>query len=276
MRQAIDAARLVTGDEGVAERVLRRVLVATARMRMDRPPPFMGREIHRIIQQETGSTDPYAPLKKQSTQRALDLADRVDGLIANAADPFEAAVRFAIAGNVMDYALASTWNAERIGACIEEALSKPMDAEALRLLKEAASKARDILYIGDNAGETVFDRMLIQRLPRNAVTYAVKSSPVINDAITSDAEDAGIGKLARIVANGADAPGTILDLCSSEFRDRFENADVVIAKGQANLETLGDAKRDVFFLTQIKCPVVARDISARVGDWVVAYRQAAS
>jgi uncharacterized protein with ATP-grasp and redox domains len=242
-------------------------------MRMDRPPPFMGREIHRVIREETGSADPYAPLKEKSTQWALDLAERVDGIIANAADPFEAAVRFAIAGNVMDYALATTWDAESISACVEEALLKPIDRKALRILREAVSKAGDILYIGDNAGETVFDRMLIHRLPKNTVAYAVKGSPIINDATSRDAEAAGIGNVARIVANGTDAPGTILELCSPEFQDLFENADVVIAKGQANLETLGDSRRDVFFLTQVKCPVVARDLATQVGDWVVEYRQ---
>jgi uncharacterized protein with ATP-grasp and redox domains len=273
IRQAIDATRLVSGDENIAERVLRRVLTAAATMRMDRPPPFMGREIHHIIREETGSADPYAPLKEKSTHWALDFAEQAEGVIANAEDPFEVAVRFAIAGNVMDYALATTWDADSISTCVEEALLKPIDAEALRLLREAVSKAETILYIGDNAGETVFDRMLIRRLPEHAVTYAVKSSPIINDATSRDAEAAGIGNVARIVANGTDAPGTILDLCSPEFQDLFENADVVIAKGQANLETLGDSTRDVFFLTQIKCPVVARDRATQVGDWVVAYRQ---
>ena len=276
VRQAVDATRLVSGDEAIAERVLRRVLAAIARMRMDRPPPFMGREIHRIIREETGSTDPYARLKDQSTQLALDLAERVEHLIAGAPDPFGAAVRFAIAGNVLDYALASTWDASKIEPVIEEALSKPVDAEALRILQETASTARDILYIGDNAGETVLDRILIQRLPENTVTYAVKGAPVINDATRKDAENAGIGDVARIVANGSDAPGTILDLCSPEFVDRFENADVVIAKGQANLETLGDSTRDIFFLTQVKCPVVAHDLTVQVGDWLVEYRQPVS
>lgn len=275
VRQTIDATRLVAGDGEIAERVLRRVLAATARMRMDRPPPFMGREIHRIIRQETGSEDPYASLKKRSTRTALDLVKRVESLIAAAPDPFEAAVRFAIAGNVMDYALATTWDTEKISASIEKAVSCPINTESLRLLKQSASQARDILYIGDNAGETVFDRLLIEHLPKDAVTYAVKGSPVVNDAVYSDAEDAGVGSVARIVSTGCNAPGTILDLCNPEFVDLFEAADLVIAKGQANLETLGDSRRDIFFLTQIKCAVVARDLSAQVGDWLVVHRQPA-
>ena len=273
VRQALDATRLVSADEDVAERVLRRVLEATARMRMDLPPPFMGREIHRIIREETGSADPYATLKQKSTQMALYLSASVERRIEDAADPFEAAVRFAIAGNVMDYALASKWDAEKIDVCFEEALSKPIDLNAVRVLEKSVDVANRILYIGDNAGETVFDRMLIQRLPENTVTYAVKGSPIINDATRADAEAAGIDRVAHIVDNGSDAPGTILDLCNSAFRDGFEVADVVIAKGQANLETLNQCDREVFFLAQVKCPVIARDLNAQVGNWVVKHHQ---
>ena len=242
-------------------------------MRMDLPPPFMGREIHRIIREETGSADPYASLKQKSTLTALNLSGRVEQRIEDAPDPFEAAVRFAIAGNVMDYALATSWDAEKIDTCIAEALSKPLDEDALRILEESAMRARNLLYVGDNAGETVFDRILIQHLPENVVTYAVKGSPVINDATREDAEQAGIGRVARIVDNGFDAPGTILDLCSPEFHDLFDAADVVIAKGQGNLESLSQCDRDVFFLAQVKCPVIARDLNAQVGDWVVKHHQ---
>ena len=273
VRQALDATRLVSADEDVGERVLRRVLEATARVRMDFPPPFMGRTIHRIIREETGSADPYAALKRKSTQMALSLSDSVEQRIKNAPDPFEAAVRYAIAGNVMDYALVSTWDPEKIENCFAEALSKPIDLAAVRSLERSVAAASCILYIGDNAGETIFDRLLIQRLPANTVTYAVKGSPIINDAIREDAEDAGINAFAEIVDNGSDAPGTILDLCSVVFRDLFEAADVVIAKGQANLETLNRCDRDLFFLAQVKCPVLARDLNAKVGDWVVKHHQ---
>lgn len=273
VRQALDATRLVSVEEDVAERVLRRVLEATAQMRMDRSPPFMGREIHRIIREETGFADPYAQLKQKSTQMALNLSGGVERRIEDASYQFGAAVRFAIAGNVMDYALASSWDAEKVDVCFEEALLKPVDLDALRVLDESASAARCILYIGDNAGEAVFDRMLIRRLPESTVTYAVKGSPIINDATREDAEDAGIDRFAQILENGSDAPGTILDLCSVVFCDLFEAADVVIAKGQANLETLNHCDRDVFFLAQVKCPVIARDLQSQVGDWVVKHHQ---
>lgn len=268
VKQALDAARLVTPDEAVQERVLRRVLEATNRLDFDKSPPHMGREIHRIIREETGSADPYAEIKRRSTEIALGLLEAARVRPNRAKDPFEAAVRFAIAGNVLDFALASTWDENRIMQAFEMAFTKKLAHSDVDELKQAAETAAVILYIGDNAGEVVFDRLLIEQLPPGRVRFAVKGGPIINDATREDAEAAGIAALAPIMDTGSDAPGVILDDCSRGFRGLFSLADVVIAKGQANYETLCDCGREVFFLTQVKCPIIARDTGAEVGDWV--------
>ena len=268
VKQALDAARLVSSDESVHERVLRRVLDATARIEFDRSPPHMARDIHRIIREETGSADPYAEIKRRSTEIALSHLPAARERVGAAPDPFEAAVRFAIAGNVMDFALAAGWDGGRIETALGEALTKPLARSDIEELRRAAGTAAVILYVGDNAGEVVFDGLLLERLPHGRVRFVVKGSPVINDATREDAEAAGLGPLARIVDTGTDSPGTILEDCSREFRDLFSLADVVIAKGQANYETLCDCGREVFFLTQVKCPVIARDTGAEVGDWI--------
>lgn len=260
---------MVSEDDVIAERVMRRVLDATNYMRMDMPPPYMGRQIHKIIREVTGSADPYAEIKRKSTRAALSLYERVVNRVERHPDPFNAAVRFAIAGNVMDYALTSAWDLDTINSCFEDALSTPLDDNAVRELRESALSASNILLIGDNAGETVFDRVLIEQLPVNSVTYAVKGAPVINDATREDAEAAGINRIARVVDTGSDAPGTILELCNPDFCETFDTADLVIAKGQANIETLHRCDRQVSFLTQVKCPVIARGIEADVGDWLV-------
>ena len=268
VKQALAAARLVSSDEALGERVLRRVLGQASRLEFDRSPAHMGGEIHRIIREETGSADPYADIKRRSTEIALAQLDATRARVDAAPDPFDAAVRFAIAGNVMDFALASTWDGNRIGESLEEALSKALVRSDVEELRQTARTAAIILYIGDNAGEIVFDRLLLERLPAGRVSFAVKGGPVINDATREDAEAAGVDEVAKIVDTGADSPGTILDYCSHEFRDLFSLADVVIAKGQANYETLCDCGREVFFLTQVKCAVIARDTGAQVGDWV--------
>jgi len=270
VRQALDAVRLVSSDEALHERVLRGVLDAASVLPFDRSPPHIGREIHRIIRRETGSHDPYAEIKHSSTAIALEHLDATRKHVDAAPDPFEAAVRFAIAGNVMDFALASTWDGGRIEESLETALEKTLARSDVEELKQAVGTAAVILYIGDNAGEVVFDRLLLELLPAGRVRFAAKGGPVINDATREDAEAAGVGEAARITDTGADSPGVILEDCSQEFRDLFRVADTVIAKGQANYETLCDCGREVFFLTQVKCPVIARDTGAEVGGWICA------
>jgi uncharacterized protein with ATP-grasp and redox domains len=179
-------------------------------------------------------------------------------------------VRFAIAGNILDFALLSSWDENRIGDSFEKALHHPLSDENILELKTEVASSKTILILGDNAGETVFDKIFIENLDTRAeIFYAVKGSPVINDATEEDAIAAGIDSVAQIVSNGSDAPGTLIDKCSKSFVNLFSNIDLVIAKGQANFETLNECRRKIFFLTQIKCDVIARRYGYEVGQWIV-------
>jgi len=115
----------------------------------------------------------------------------------------------------------------------------------------------------------VFDRMLIERLPREKITFVVRGGPIINDATMADAVAVGLTELVRIIDNGSDAPGTILADCSPQFRRQFADADLIIAKGQGNYETLGDVQRPVFFLLKVKCAVLAADLGVSLGRLVL-------
>ncbi|MCK5255186.1 MAG: DUF89 family protein, partial [Deltaproteobacteria bacterium] len=121
----------------------------------------------------------------------------------------------------------------------------------------------------DNAGEIVFDRLFIEQLPREKVTYVVRGEPIINDVTIEDAREVDMFELVDVIDNGSDAPGTILETCSHEFQKRFASSDLVIAKGQGNYETLSDINKRIFFLLQVKCPVIAKDIGFEVGSFVV-------
>jgi uncharacterized protein with ATP-grasp and redox domains len=133
--------------------------------------------------------------------------------------------------------------------------------------------ARSILYLADNAGEIVFDRLLIERLPAGRVTVVVRGAPVINDATRADAQVAGLDRIAEIIDNGSDAPGTVLEDCSAQFRERFESADVIIAKGQGNFETLSAAGANICFLLKIKCPVLATHTGIELGTQALIHRE---
>jgi uncharacterized protein with ATP-grasp and redox domains len=134
---------------------------------------------------------------------------------------------------------------------------------------EALAEAENILYLADNAGEIVFDRLLIEQLPMEKVVVAVRGLPAINDATIQDAKIAGITELVEVIDNGSDAPATILEDCSERFLDAFNRADLIIAKGQGNYETLSDIDKNIFFLLKAKCPVIAGHIGCEVGELIL-------
>ncbi len=134
--------------------------------------------------------------------------------------------------------------------------------------KEQLRKANSVLYIGDNTGESVFDRILIEQLGV-PVTYVVRGIPIINDATFQDAVDSGIDEVAEIVSSGTTAPGTIMELCTDDFVERFEEADMVISKGQGNYEGLANVSRQVFFLLKAKCHIVAKHLNIVEDDIVL-------
>lgn len=269
VRQTLDAVRFVTEDETIHERVLRQVLHRASTMDLRVSPPAMGRYIHRLIRDLTGNTDPYQRVKDQSNRLALELYPTLQEKVERSPRPLDTAVRLAIAGNVIDFGVNSHFDDSLLHAAIEHSLTAPLSESAVDRFQQAVGRAEGILYLADNAGEIVFDRLLIERMPMDKVTFAVKGSPIINDATLADAQAAGVADLVEVVDNGSDAPGTILDTCSDSFRARFGAADLVVAKGQANYETLSDAAANVFFLLKAKCPVIARDLDCDVGSLVL-------
>jgi len=271
---------MVTDDPTVHERVLRETLRLAAEMPFDRSPPWMGMQIHQALRKITGNDDPYRQAKRKANEMALALYPELKQRVRGAPDAFAAAVHLAIAGNVIDLGCKSQLSDEEVYHAIDNALHEPMNRQAIDDLHKAVVSAKTILYLTDNAGEIVLDRLLIEQLPMERVTVAVRGRPIINDATYEDAQAAGLTDLVEVIDNGSDVPGTILDLCSQDFRDRFHSAGLVIAKGQGNYETLSEKGRNIYFLLKAKCLVIARDIGCPVGQTVVLHsgtvREAAS
>ena len=269
VRQAFEAGGLVTSDNELRERILREVLSYLSEKSFDGTAPSIGRDIHGIVKTLTGDTDPYYKAKKDSNTLALQLIPSLKGSIRNSFDPCETALRLAIAGNIIDYGQGDTIGEETIKNALSQCLTQPIERDAIENLKQELSRASNILYLADNAGEIVFDRLLIDELQHYPVSLAVRGKPIINDALREDAAIAGIDKVIEVIDNGADIPGTIIEECSQEFRERFFESDLIIAKGQGNYETLSNTPKKIFFLLKVKCPVIARDIGCNEGDIVV-------
>jgi hypothetical protein len=260
---------MITDDERLHEKVMREALKMASEMDLSQSPPAMAQKIHRSIRTITGVDDPYLEVKNRFNTLALQLYPELKQRVEASIDPIEAAVRLAIAGNIIDFGVNSTVEPSQVERTIAESLTDPLDVESLGMFKDVISQAKDILYLGDNAGEIVFDRLLIEQLPCEKVTFVVKGGPILNDAVMEDARIAGLTDIVNVIDNGSDAPGTILDDCSDTFRRRFNQSDVVIAKGQGNYETLSDVDKKIFFLVRPKCNVLARHLGCEIGSLVL-------
>lgn len=266
LRQALSAARRAGADDAQQHAIMGQAMALLQTSPPGKTPPEIGYAVHRIVRDMMGHSDPYREIKDVSTRTALAIYPRLKVLVAESPDPLETAVRLSIAGNIIDFALSD--ELADLWATVERVLAAPFAVDDLAVLRAALDAADRVLYLADNAGETVFDRVLIEALTV-PVTYVVKGGPTLNDAAREDALAAGLETCADIINNGSDAPGTILSLCSEDFRQVYAAAPLIIAKGQGNYETLSEADARVFCLLQIKYPVIARDLGAPVGGVVV-------
>jgi uncharacterized protein with ATP-grasp and redox domains len=267
VRQAAEAIALSVKAPSQRRKSLRRVLHALADADWSDSPPALAQELHRIIRQATGASDPYRAVKARMNRLATGLLPQCRELIAGAADPREALLRVAVVGNLLDCGAKSQFDPEDLPQVFATLANKPLVGEPHELF-HAAEQAERILFLADNAGEIVFDRLLIEALPMAKVTVAVRGMPILNDALREDATLAGITALVAVIDNGSDAPGTVLADCSAEFRTHFKRADLIIAKGQGNYETLSEVRAPIFFLFTVKCPLVAQQIGQPTGTMI--------
>jgi uncharacterized protein with ATP-grasp and redox domains len=265
LKHTVEASRLATRDEALQEDVIRQVLALLSRVRFEESPPLVTARIHRIIRSITGESDPYNGFKKAFNQAALDLYPELKARVEASDRPLRTAVQLAIAGNAIDCILGGEFDSARIDESVENSLSSSLDSDLLSEFESRLGSAERILYIADNAGELVLDRLLLERIPSEKTTLVVRGSPILNDATMEDVALAEIPTEVRVIDTGSDVPGVVPGECSGSFREHFGRADIVIAKGQGNYETLSQSDGSIFFLFKVKCPVVARETGWDVG-----------
>jgi len=263
VRQALTSARAAGDDALLHEEAVRGALELLRGQDLSASPPAVAQLMHRRIRELAGDPDPFAAMKKHADEAMLRLLPALRRRVRDADDPFTTAMRLAIAGNTIDVGVGG-----RTDGRTEELLETALDgrfAGDIEEFRRSIDEADDILFLTDNAGEIVLDALFAEQLPLEKLTFAVRGAPVLNDALMADAELAGLPHLAPVVDNGSDGPGTILSDCSPAFRERFAAADLIIAKGQGNYETLSDEPARIRFLFLVKCPVVAGHTGLPVG-----------
>ena len=276
-RQSLEAARFASDDPATHERVLRKVLTLVQEEGFTKIPPLVAQSIQRLVRDETGNADPYAVPKRRFNELMLGLRNALRERIRTSSDPLETAVRLAIAGNTIDFALRADLDEQMIHEAIEVSLRQPINGSVEEFVAAVAS-AKNILYLLDNCGEIVCDQLLMEEilcLPNPPKMVAVvRGAAVINDVTRTDAEQIGLSETVSVIDNGNDCVGTVLEQCGEEFMEQFRVSDVVISKGLANYETLieYDAEslwQQVCYLFKAKCAFISSYAGVELGDLVI-------
>ena len=279
-RQALDAARIAGADKLIQKKIIDELSQLIPDFPLEASPPEMGREIYSLVGKISGVKDPFKEIKENSNKFALKLYPKLKQEINNSEDRLLTAVKLSIIGNIIDYGAKNSLNVvEEIDHLFQGnfIINNENNSTTFKYnqFKEALNKVDTIIYLADNAGEVVFDRLLIEELVEELgkqVIYVVRGKPIINDALIEDALFCGINEIAKIISSGSDAPGTLLKYCSPEFIRLYQKAELIISKGQGNYEALSEEDKPIFFLFRAKCPVIADDVDCNVGDMVLVGR----
>ncbi len=272
LRQTREALDLATDDESMKMDITEKVLkLVSETYRRGAVSNVIGTEVHRTIKNETGNQDPYSGEREMSNDIASDFLPQVEKILGDKND-LENYVKIAIAGNIIDFgALGLDMDME---ALIIKTMEKDPTINNTNELENELKISKTVLYLADNIGEIVFDKILIEKIKEYDVnvTVALKEKPILNDACIDDALKIGLDKVARLTSTGTDSIGVIEGDVSTEFMDLFNKSDMVIAKGLGNYEGLGEMNledKPVYCLLNAKCKPVARDIGVNLGDNIV-------
>jgi len=253
--------------ESRQEEIMRGLLKFLSQADYDQSPPVLGRKLHSLIRELLQNPDPYHQIKEKYNQMMLGLYSKFEELVSGSEDPFDTAMRLAIAGNVIDFGAQTQLDVmDMINQVMEDKLAIDDSPHLRHDLKQANS----LLYVGDNCGEIVLDKLFLTYMKVPKKYFAVRDRPVINDITIEDANMTGMEDAAKVITTGDDAPGAVWESVSDEFRHIFKKADIVISKGQGNLEGLIDVPhKSIYFLLVTKCDLIANRIGTKMGEFVV-------
>jgi len=253
--------------ESQQEAILRRLLKFLSKVDYNQSPPVLGCMMHRLIREVLQNPDPYQQIKEKYNSMLLELYASFVELVERSQDPFDTAMRLAIAGNVIDFG--SQYQLEVMDT-INRVMGAKLAIDDSKHLRYDLKHATTLLYIGDNCGEIVLDKLFMETINLPQMYFVVRDAPIINDVTFKDAKMAGMENVAKVITSGDDSPGAVWESSSREFKDHFINADVIISKGQGNLEGLIEVHHEkIYFLLVTKCELIAERIGTRKGEFVI-------
>ena len=263
LRTAVNSVMTMTEDESIISEVVEKCMQTASRFRSYDSLLEIYYDIQKVVKDAFPGMDPFSELKQNFNKLCMDSFDEYIKKINDSSDRFETALKLCLAGNSIDVMQGIKMNHGVLIKAIENALKQPLNKKVMEKLKSALQKSSNILFIGDNAGEIVFDRIFIDYInsefnKAGHITYAVRGSAALNDVTIKDALMVGMDKSAKVITTGIDMPAAYLPYCSKEFNEAYDAADCIISKGQGNLEALLEENKNIFFLLKIKCNVIAK------------------
>lgn len=257
--------------------VMKQILREISDTEFEKSPPYVDSRAARILKREFGIEDMYLEEKQYFNDTLLAMENEIESLLYSSADRFADALKIALAGNIMDFSALPDLDFELVKRIIEETRSRDLNPDTLRLLRHELASGGNLLYLGDNAGEIVLDKIFIKEIKREyphlKILFATRGAPIYNDVTGDDARFVGMDQYASIISNGSDIPGTDLGEVSREFYDTFMNADVILSKGQGNFESLLGCGRNVYYLFLCKCNVFIAKMGAKKFDSIFVNEQ---
>jgi hypothetical protein len=263
IKQAYNSAKIFTnGNSELQFKIIKEVCAEALNIHDGSSAPEFSKKMQSIVEKYYGGGNPYETIKRENLSKAKKYHKFLQMLMEASNDKLDTAVRIAIIGNIIDFASNPNFDIEYE---LNRIASNNIDLSALPEFKEDLRKAELILYIGDNYEEALFDKFLIQELLPVKIVFAVRSKPILNDITLDDALNLGIDKLCEVIESGSTIAGTDLSECTRKFLEIYHKADIVIAKGQGNYETLINETRRIYFLFKVKCEVISRRCGFPIG-----------
>ena len=224
--------------------------------------PLLYEELMELFEEEWGFGDDFSDVKHKFNRLMLAKEDELAARIKASKDPIEACIRYVCASNYIDFAALSSVSEDAVGLLLDKAEREKIDEEEYRRFRSDLERARSLVYLTDNCGEIVLDKIFIKFIkefhPSLKITAIVRGGSVINDATMDDAVEVGLSDTVPCIGNGDRAPGTVLERISEEAKRLLDEADVIIAKGQGNFESLYGEGYTPYFMFMCKCELFVR------------------
>ncbi|MCE5329791.1 ARMT1-like domain-containing protein [bacterium] len=279
VKQCLATARKLTDDEKLISKTLKEGLNIAAAFETHENVFSLYYAMQQNVKKINPDSDPYKEFKKKFNEICLNIAPDLSKIAYDSKDIFETALIISLAGNAIDVMQGNVLNEKYLKQSVKNSFNQSLRKDNISLLKENIINARKILFIGDNAGEIVFDRIFIEILKdkilkssdSDKITYSVRGGPTLNDSTLTDALMIGMDKVVKVVTTGIDLPAAYLPLCSKEFNEEYNSSDLVISKGQGNFEALFSERKNIFFLLKLKCETFLKFFDGRyeLGEVVV-------